>query len=261
MAMDSRGLVHHDGMSADLLEPHQDHVAARRTLAALLDAVATGQFPAADGSVVILPQPSERDAGVIALTGFAVIFADTGPDWVTTQLSPGDLSGPLSPGFLHALSNRLGRHSHNIDMLTCADPLAGPPSQELGLTELTPGSDMPSADHPGAARTANTADAHPRIARALRHRDDVRAWQTRGGVVMLGRGVASRYEVAIEVDPAHRGRGLGAELAKAARHLVPDGAPLWAQIAPGNAASVRAFLAAGFRPVGAEALLSRDSAD
>jgi hypothetical protein len=40
--------------------------------------------------------------------------------------------------------------------------------------------------------------------------------------------------------------------------LVPGGQPLWAQIAPGNAASVRAFLAAGFLPVGAEALLSRD---
>jgi RimJ/RimL family protein N-acetyltransferase len=37
---------------------------------------------------------------------------------------------------------------------------------------------------------------------------------------------------------------------------VPDGAPLWAQISPANAASVRAFLAAGFRPVGAEAHLT-----
>ncbi|NGN62857.1 GNAT family N-acetyltransferase, partial [Streptomyces sp. A7024] len=53
-----------------------------------------------------------------------------------------------------------------------------------------------------------------------------------------------------------QGAGLGRRLAAAARRLVPDGAPLWAQIAPGNAASVRAFLAAGFRPVGAEALLT-----
>ncbi len=41
----------------------------------------------------------------------------------------------------------------------------------------------------------------------------------------------------------------------AARHLVPGGAPLWAQITPGNAASVRAFLAAGYRPAGSEVLL------
>jgi L-amino acid N-acyltransferase YncA len=60
----------------------------------------------------------------------------------------------------------------------------------------------------------------------------------------------------VEVDTARRGAGLGRTLAAAARHLVPDGAPLWAQVAPGNAASMRAFLAAGFEPVGAEALLT-----
>jgi len=81
------------------------------------------------------------------------------------------------------------------------------------------------------------------------------AWQAEGGVVMIGRGIAGRWEVAVEVDPEHRGRGLGRTLAIAARHLVPAEAVVWAQIAPGNAASVRAFLAAGFQPVGAEALL------
>jgi GNAT superfamily N-acetyltransferase len=208
----------------------------------MLDSAAAGQFPAPDGSVVVLPQPSERDAGVISLTGFAVIFADAGPGWVTAQLPPGDLSGPLSASFLHALSERLGRHTHSIDMLTCADPLTGPPPRDTSLKELT----------------ASAGSEHTRIMRARRYRDDVRAWQAPGGVVMIGRGVAGRCEVAVEVDPAHRGRGLGATLAKAARHLVPADAPLWAQIAPANAASVRAFLTAGFRPIGAEALLSRD---
>jgi L-amino acid N-acyltransferase YncA len=94
-----------------------------------------------------------------------------------------------------------------------------------------------------------------RLARALRYRDDVRAWEVPGAIVVLGRGVAGRWEVSVEVELEHRGQGLGRELALAARHLVPGGAPLWAQIAPGNAASVRAFLAAGYKPVGAEALL------
>jgi hypothetical protein len=46
--------------------------------------------------------------------------------------------------------------------------------------------------------------------------------------------------------------------AAAARHPIPAGAPLWAQISPGNVASVRAFLAAGYDHVGAEALLPVD---
>jgi L-amino acid N-acyltransferase YncA len=71
---------------------------------------------------------------------------------------------------------------------------------------------------------------------------------------MIGRGIAGRWEVAVEVDPEHRGCGLGRTLAIAARQLVPAEAVVWAQIAPGNAASVRAFLAAGFQPVGAETL-------
>jgi hypothetical protein len=39
-----------------------------------------------------------------------------------------------------------------------------------------------------------------------------------------------------------------------ARRLVGPGDVLFAQAAPGNAASLRALLAAGFRPIGSEAL-------
>jgi hypothetical protein len=74
---------------------------------------------------------------------------------------------------------------------------------------------------------------------------------------MIGRGVAGRREVAVEVEPGRRGIGVGRKAVLAARHLVPPDEPLWAQIAPGNAASVRAFLAAGFVPVGAEVLFIR----
>jgi GNAT superfamily N-acetyltransferase len=208
--------------------------AACQALAAILQQAADGRFLPADGGVTILPQPSSRDAGVIAFTGHSVVFTDAAPDWVAAQLPAGDLSAPVSPRFLHALAAHTGREAHATDILTCAPARRGP-----APLKLTPDADP----------------AHPRIARALLYRDDVTAWQAEGGVVMLGRGPAGRWEVAVEVDAGHRGHGLGQALATAARHLVPCGAALWAQIAPGNAASVRAFLAAGYRPVGAEALL------
>ncbi len=77
-------------------------------------------------------------------------------------------------------------------------------------------------------------------------------------MVLVGRGFAGRWEAAFEVDPGERGHGLGRALAGAARHLVPQGEPVWAQVSPGNAASLRATLAAGYRPVGSEVLLAAD---
>jgi RimJ/RimL family protein N-acetyltransferase len=76
-------------------------------------------------------------------------------------------------------------------------------------------------------------------------------------VVTLGRGLAGRWELSIEIDPAHRGRGLGRTMAAAATRLIPPGEPLFAQVSPGNVSSLRAFLAAGYRPIGAEVLFLR----
>jgi hypothetical protein len=39
--------------------------------------------------------------------------------------------------------------------------------------------------------------------------------------------------------------------------LIPEGEHLFAEASPGNAASVRAVLAAGYLPVGSECLFSR----
>ncbi|MCZ2826977.1 MULTISPECIES: GNAT family N-acetyltransferase [unclassified Modestobacter] len=92
--------------------------------------------------------------------------------------------------------------------------------------------------------------------RALRHRTGVRVWTTPDStaLLVLGQGVAGRWEVSVEVHPGARGRGLATALAAAAPALVPVGEPLWAQVAPANTASLRSFLAAGWRPVGAEVL-------
>ncbi|MFF4291085.1 GNAT family N-acetyltransferase [Streptomyces sp. NPDC001633] len=201
----------------------------------VLSAAARGCFPPADGSVTVLPPPSPRDVGVVSFTCHAVVFADVEPSWVHDRIAPGDLAGPLSPPFLTALGERTGREANNIDLATVAEALPGPPPLELVET---------------------TDRSHPRIVRALRHRDGVRVWTTGdGGTLVIGRGVAGRWELAVEVEGATQGRGLGRRLAHAARHLLPAGERLWAQAAPGNARSVRALLAAGFVPVGAEVLM------
>ncbi|RKN45357.1 GNAT family N-acetyltransferase [Micromonospora endolithica] len=206
-------------------------------LADILDAAARGHFPPPDGRNTVVPQPSHRDAGVIAFTAHSVVFTDEDPQWIRRTLEALDcdrLAAAMNPAFLGALLDRTRRSMDTIDLLTVASPLAGAPPLEL--------SEIADADH-------------PRLARARTRRDDVRVWTADGGLVILGRGVAGRWETSIEVDEGHRHRGLGRALATAARHLVPDGQPVWAQQAAGNARSVRAFQAAGFRPVGAEALL------
>ena len=98
---------------------------------------------------------------------------------------------------------------------------------------------------------------HPRVVRALRYRDDVQVWRTPdgGGHVLIGRGLAGRWEMAFEVEPPARGAGLGRRLAAAAANLVPGGGVTWAQVSPGHPASLRAVLAAGYVPVCAEVLL------
>jgi L-amino acid N-acyltransferase YncA len=76
-------------------------------------------------------------------------------------------------------------------------------------------------------------------------------------VVIIGRGLAGRLEVSIEVNPDRRGGGIGSRLAKAALSLTPANEPLFAQVSPGNVASLRAFLAAGYRPICSEVLFLR----
>jgi len=56
----------------------------------------------------------------------------------------------------------------------------------------------------------------------------------------------------VEVHESARDKGHGRAFATAARYLLPEPRPVWAQIAPGSAWSLRAFLAAGYIPVGSE---------
>ena len=209
----------------------------------LLHDAAMGAPPAADGVVEVWPAPAGAVDAVLAFTAHHVVAAGVEPDLVAARLPEGDLTAPMSPGFLGWLGERLGSHPGSLDVVLAARGLGGDPPLEL-RAEVDP-------------------DRHPRAARALRYRGDLEVWTDPdgAGVLVLGRGLAGRREVAFEVDPAARGRGLGRLLVAAARHLTPPSEPLFAQVAPGNAASLRVVEAAGFRPIGAEVLFHRDGAD
>ena len=60
--------------------------------------------------------------------------------------------------------------------------------------------------------------------------------------------------MAFEVEQRHRGDGLATAALTEARRLAGPGAVLFAQTAPASVPSLRALLAAGFAPVGSEAL-------
>ena len=184
--------------------------------------------------MTVLPAPSGARAVVVGGTAWHVVAADVDPAWVAAQVASDPLAAPLGARFLSALADRVGAEPGVLDNVLVAPAAGTAPGPELVPAELD----------------------HPRVRRALLHRSEVRIWATPDGAALLtvGRGVAGRWEVSLEVEPAARGRGLGTALAAAAPALLPDAEPLWAQVAPANTASLRAFLAAGYRPVGAEVL-------
>jgi hypothetical protein len=212
------------------------------TLADILRGIERGVFPAPDLSITVVPAPSDRDTCVIGLTAHIVVAADVDPAWFAEQLDLDDIAAPLNPPFLYALEQLTGREVNGIDAMLVAPALTEPAERVELTNDLTEIRDLD----------------RPRIRRAQRYRDDVRAYtDPYGGLVLTGLGLAGRQECALEVPEDSRGKGHGRRLARAARALVAPGTHIWAQVTPGNAASLRAFLAAGYLPVGSEALLVR----
>jgi RimJ/RimL family protein N-acetyltransferase len=210
-------------------------------LAVLLDEAAHGRFPPPDGSVRVLPPLAGALDALVAFTGaFAITGALTQAE-VDERVPVGDFSAPTSASFLSWMSERLGARPATHDALLVAIAPGGPLGETTELVEIA-------------------ESDHPRVQRAVRYRRDVRMYETaeRDGVVVLGRGITGRWELAFEVDDAARGAGLGRAIAASGVALLPQGTPVWAQVAPGNAASLRAVLGAGFRPVGAEILFVRE---
>jgi GNAT superfamily N-acetyltransferase len=216
-------------------------VVADHPLRQILTEAALGRPPVADGGLTVLPAlPGGRHC-VVAFTAHHVIAADIDEDTVRQRLDPNDLSQPLGAHFLMFLAGWVGAGPGPIDMVMTA------PAPELADDSLE------------LWRRDDLAD-HPRVRRAGRYRPEIAVYADRqhgepDGVLITGRGVAGRMEMAYEVAPAARGRGLGRRLAGAASTLVRD-EPVYAQVSPGNVASVRACLAAGYQPLASEVLFT-----
>lgn len=207
----------------------------QQRLARLLREAATGTFPPADGKVELAPSPPGRSDAVVAFTAHNVIAAGVESDEVLARLDPEDVGAPMSAEFLAWLAGRLETSAGVLDMVLVAPS----PSPDEDLVELVLREDLIE---------------HPRLARSRRYRADLRCYSDADdrALIVVGRGLADRWEMGLEIKPDQRDRGLGRQLIRAAARLVPDGEPLFAQVSPGNTRSVRAFLAAGYRPICSE---------
>ncbi len=208
----------------------------------VLEDAAAGRFPLADGVTRVMPAPDGPVHAVLAFTAHHVVAADVDPDEVAAHLDPDDIAAPMSAPFLSWLGGRLGAVPGTLDVVLAARAGASAPPFPDEIREIDPG------------------PSRGRVGRALRYRSDVRAWATAdgNGLLVLGRGLAGRWEASFEVTPGARGRGLGRTLAAVSMLAVPRGERVFMQVAPGNVASLRAVLGAGFRPIGAEVLFHRD---
>lgn len=200
------------------------------SLADLVRDAADGRFPPADGGWVQVPPWRAGVEAVLAFTGFAVLAVD------------GPLPRPVD-GFGGA---------HDPRLITA---LAGPDSWIDSLDALLVAR---GTGGPPALRVRPDLAGHPRVAFARAVRDDVRVLGRADGdgLAVLGRGIAGLTELSMEVPPAGRG-GAGRALACDALTCVPAGEVVVAAVAPGNAASLRALLAAEFTPIGSSQLFRR----
>ncbi|MEV6008739.1 hypothetical protein AB0M29_18210 [Streptomyces sp. NPDC051976] len=195
-------------------------------------AAADGCFPPVDGRVTVLPPLAGGLECSVAFTGHAVV-ATALTDRAVHALGPDGFGASLSPDFL--------RH------------LAGPEGW-IGVTDAT----LAARGTGGPPRLAalTDADAHPRVRHARELRTNVTVHGDARGLITLADGLAGRRELSIELhDVQDGGQGRGRSLLTDALSLVPAGQPVFAAVSPGNARSLRAFLACGFTPLGSEVLL------
>lgn len=194
----------------------------------LIDA-AHGTFPEPNGSVELVPPWRPGVEGVVSMTGRAYVVTTRSRESVLAHELDG-YGRAVDPRFISWLAGPKG-------WCDCLDAVL----MALGTAANGPPLRDDLADHPRA-----------RHARLLR--DDVAVFGDDRGLITLGRGVGGLPEIGIEL-PAEGKPGAGRSLIRDSLALVGVGEPVVASVAPGNARAFRAFLAAGFTPVGSVQLI------
>ena len=216
--------------------------AGEHPLAGLIAGAAAGRFPGQDGGWHRVPPWRPGLEAVISFTAHAV-FA-MAPDITDTRLAAlgaDGFGGAHDPRLITALAGPDGW----IDVLDML--MAGRGTGQAGVAPRLVGRpDL--ATHPRAQFAARIR-SNPQV---LGYPDP-----RRSAVAIISRGIAGLTELSFELEPGWRRQGGGAGLAADALGVVPAGQLVVAAVAPGNAASVRALLSAGFVPLGSLQLFRR----
>jgi hypothetical protein len=197
----------------------------------VLLAAAAGRFPPPDGAVDVLAPDADGTGAVVSFTGHSFVLADVDHAELVARGADG-YGGATHPDVLRWLAAD-GRAIGSLDVVLARQSAPGPP--------LARRDDL---------------DDHPRVSRARAHRRQVEVYGDDTGLVVLGVGLAGRRELSVERF-AGAAAGAGRRLIAAGLGRMPAGEWCFGQVAAGNAASLRAFLACGFVAIGSEVLITR----
>lgn len=201
-------------------------------LAAVIQQAADGTFPPVDGGVDVVEPLHNGAQAVVAFTGHAVVATHRDPAEVRARGADG-FGGATSPAFLLWLAGEAGSIG-SLDIL-------------MHAYGRGTGSSL---------RATQDLDDHPRVGHARMLRRDVTVLRDdRPGLVTIGTGLAGLTEMSVEVDDAQRSRGVGRSLIASALDHAASGELVIAHVAPGNAQSVRAFVACGFLALGSTTIV------
>lgn len=208
-------------------------------LGKLISSAADGHFLPADGTWQRVQPWRPPLEAIISFTGHAVMAVSSDlPDNVLIALGADGFGGAHDPRLVTAL--------------------AGPDAWIDSLDVLLAA--RGTADSPRLVHRPDLA-THSRARFAAEVRDDLEIFgypdADRSAVAILSKGVAGLLELSFEVEPEHR-PGAGTALVKDALSVVPAEELVVTAVAPGNAASLRAVLKAGFTPLGSLQLFRRN---